>query len=259
MTERRPDAAREALIVDTFVRLSDTLVDDYDVIEFLHYLTASCVALGEVDEAAVMLASHDGRLRAVASSTERTWLLELFELQNDEGPCLDAFRTGSVVAADDLSLERDRWPIFATQAIDVGFRAVHSVPLRLRERTIGALNLMCVEPGGVTSRDAHVLRAFADIATVAVLQERDIAAHAELAGGLQTALTSRIRIEQAKGVLAERHGVSVDDAFGLLRGHARALGLRLTDVAEAVADRTLEIVAESTDTATVHATRTDGT
>lgn len=249
MSDSPVEVAREAAIVDAFVHLSDTLVDDYDVIDFLHYLTTRCVELSDVDEAAVMLATPAGQLQAVASSSERSRLLELFELQNQDGPCLDAYRAGTVVAADELVEQTERWPTFASQAVDVGYRAVHSVPLRLREQTIGALNLLRVLPGAVSDRDATLLRALADIATVGVLQERTTAATALAASGLQNALTSRIRIEQAKGVLAERHGIGVDAAFDVLRNHARRNGLRLTAVATGVVDRSIRITVEGHDAA----------
>jgi len=165
----------------------------------------------------------------------------LFELQNHDGPCLDAYNTGVLTVSDDLTREQRRWPTFAPRAVEVGYRAVLSVPLKLRNQIIGALNLLRTDPGSLTERDARVLRGLADIATVGVLQERIITQTAVNASGLQTALTSRIRIEQAKGVLAERHSLNVDDAFDALRTYARNNGLRLTDVATSVVDRSIDI------------------
>ena len=237
-TGERRGSSRESALLDAFVHLSDTLVDDYDIIDFLHFLTASCVELVEIDEAAVMLAAPSGRLQSIASSTERSRLLELFELQNHDGPCLDAFRHGAVVAAADLTKERDRWPTFAPRALEVGFQAVHSVPLRLRNEVIGALNLLRVAPGVLSDGDARLVRALSDIATVGVIQERTISASHAATSGLQIALTSRIRIEQAKGVLAEREAISIDDAFEALRGYARGNRVGLSHVAaEVVAGR----------------------
>jgi transcriptional regulator with GAF, ATPase, and Fis domain len=234
-------ADRERAIIDTFVSLSDTLVDSYDVIDFLHVLTSRCVALADVNEAGVMLASPSGTLQAVAASSERTRLLELYELQNLEGPCLDAYGTGQVVVAGDLTDEVERWPTFSRRAMDVGFHAVHSVPLRLRHEIIGALNLLRAEPGTLDDIDASLVRALADIATVGILQERTIRQSASNASGLQIALTSRIRIEQAKGVLAERSGGSVDEAFEALRSYARRHQLGITAVAERIVAGTLDI------------------
>ena len=239
--EPTTDADREVAIVDAFVYLSDTLVADYDVIEFLHFLTERCVEFSAIDEAGVMLAAPSGHLQAVASSSERSRLLELFELQNRDGPCLDAYRSGTVVSSDDLALDRDRWPTFAPRALDVGFEAVHSIPLKLRDDVIGALNLLRVEPGGVTERDAKVLRALSDIATVGILQERLVSQWPSNTSGLQTALASRIRIEQAKGIIAERHELHIDDAFDNLRTYARENSLRLTDVATSVINRSIDL------------------
>jgi len=240
-TSREP--GREAAIIDAFVHLSDTLVDDYDVIDFLHTLTDRCVALADVTEAGVMLAAPSGNLQAVAASSERTRLLELFELQNSDGPCLDAFRTGEVVVSSQLDAERVRWPTFAERALEVGFAAVQSVPLRLRNEVIGALNLLRADAGRLSADDSKLVRALADIATVGVLQERSIADSRSAARGLQTALTSRIRIEQAKGVLAERASISVDEAFERLRSHARSHRLGITAVAEGVIAGSLDVSA----------------
>jgi transcriptional regulator with GAF, ATPase, and Fis domain len=241
VSDRSTDTDREVAIVDAFVYLSDTLVADYDVIEFLHFLTERCVEFSAVDEAGVMLAAPSGRLQAVASSSERTRLLELFELQNQDGPCLDAYRTGTVVTSADLADDGDRWPTFAPRAREVGFEAVHSVPLKLRDDVIGALNLLRIEPGRVSERDAKVLRALADIGTVGILQERILTQSAPAAIGLQTALTSRIHIEQAKGILAERNDIQMDDAFDQLQTYARRHGHRLTEVATGVIDRTIDL------------------
>lgn len=232
---------RESAIIDAFVFLSDTLVADFDVIEFLNVLTERCVELSTADEAAVMLAAPSGHLQAVASSSERGRLLELFELQNEDGPCLDAFRSGEVVTSPDLERERERWPRFAPQAVDVGYRSVHSVPLKLREEIIGALNLLSVHEGRLSDLDARLVHALTDIATVGVLQERTISRSTSTAAALQTALSSRIRIEQAKGVLAERSNLTIDEAFDLLRTYARQNHLRLSDVAERVVNRTIDL------------------
>jgi GAF domain-containing protein len=234
-------ANREAAIIETFVRLADTLVDSYDVIDFLQYLCERCVELIAVDEAGVLLVAPTGNLQAVAASSERTRMLELFELQNRDGPCLDSFRTGEEVHAVELERERGRWPLFAERALSVGFRGVHSVPLRLRHEVIGALNLLRSEPVPLTAVDASLARALADIATIGALQERSTREAHEAASGLQRALTSRIRIEQAKGILAERSGVSIDEAFEQLRGYARRHQLGTSVVAERVVHGVLDI------------------
>ena len=243
--EQSTDVGREASIIDAFVRLSDTLVDHYDIIEFLHFLTECCIRLAPVDEAAVMLAAPSGNMQAVASSSERSRLLELFELQNRDGPCLDAYRAGEVVRSADLSQERTRWPTFAARAIDDGFLAVHSVPLKLRNEIIGALNLLRSDRGLLGDSDAKLVQSLSDIATIGVLQERHVSRSTSMASGLQIALTSRIRIEQAKGIVSERSDISVDEAFELLRSFARRNSLRLSDVAAGVVDRSIDVRRET--------------
>ena len=239
-----PDNAvlsREDLIIDSLVHLADTLVDDYDVFDFLHFLTERCVELVDADEAAIMLADPTGKLQPVSSSSERSRLLELFELQNHDGPCLDAFRTGEIVIEDDLEQGGERWPTFSPRALAVGFVAVHSVPLRLRQETVGALNLLRVHTGRLDSGDARLAKALTDVATIGLIQERTIREAKLNASGLQRALNSRVRIEQAKGIVAERAGVDIDVAFELVRGYARRHGLRLSDVVERIVQGTLNI------------------
>jgi hypothetical protein len=240
-----PDARevtdRETQIVDAFVHLADTLVADYDIIDFLHYLVGRCIELLDVDEAGVMLADPHGRLHAVAASTERMRLLELFELQNHDGPCLDAFRTGQPVVAPDLNDQRQHWPNFAGEALDNGFRSAHSVPMQLRDETIGAINLLRAGVGELTDSDSKLVAALAGIATIGVLQERRTSEAVSTATALQTALNSRVRIEQAKGVIAERSKISTDEAFDKLRKYARRHRQGLTIVAEQVVYGTLHL------------------
>jgi len=221
----------------TFVELADTLVDEFDVIELLHVLTGRCADLLGVDAAGVMLADGQGKLRLAASSSERARLLELFELQNDEGPCLDAFRTGRQVSYVEVDNVPPPWPLFAAQAKSEGFSSVHALPMRLRRQVIGALNLFGHPPVQLPAEDVRVAQAFADIATIAILQERLVKERELLAAQLQTALDSRVIIEQAKGVLAERLGLDMDTSFSTLRDAARRTNRRLSDVAREVADR----------------------
>jgi transcriptional regulator with GAF, ATPase, and Fis domain len=230
------DMTRERLLAEAFVDAADTLVEDFDVIEFLHTLAEHCVRLLDVDAAGIMLADPGGTLHAAASSTENARLLELFELQAEVGPCIDAFTTGRAVVNVDLRASAARWPRFADAAEATGFVSAHALPLRLREDVIGTLNLFCTKPGPLSDQDERTGQALADVATVGILAQRSLM-HAELlAAQLQTALNSRVAIEQAKGVLAERRGVGVDEAFMLLRTHARNHRLRLSDLARDVAD-----------------------
>jgi GAF domain-containing protein len=223
-------------VTRTFVDLADTLVDEFDVIELLHVLAGRCVELLEVDAAGVMLADGNGQLWLAAASSERARLLELFELQNDEGPCLDAFRTGRQVSYIEVGTGPAPWPVFAVQARGEGFSSVHALPMRLRREIIGALNLFGREPIHPPIEDVRVAQAFADIATIAILQARLVKEREVLASQLQTALDSRVVIEQAKGVLAERSGFDMDTAFSTLRDAARRANRHLSDVAQDVVD-----------------------
>jgi transcriptional regulator with GAF, ATPase, and Fis domain len=232
---------REEELVDAFVEAADTLVDDFDVIEFLHTVAARCVQLLDVDAAGVMLADQRGQLHASAASHENARLLELFELQGDAGPCLDAFRSGAPVVNADLQASQERWPRFAEAAQATGFVSVHALPLRLRATVIGALNLFCSASGVLSHADVRAGQALADVATIGILAQRSVYQAELLSTQLQQALNSRVTIEQAKGVLAERRGISLDEAFEVLRGYARENNLRLSDLARDVAQRSSTI------------------
>jgi GAF domain-containing protein len=231
---------REAEVVKALVEMADTLVDDYDVIDLLTGLADRCVTLLGVSAAGVMLASPAGSLELVASSSEAMRLLELFELQEQEGPCLDAFRTGSLVEHENLDAGAGQWPLFAAAAIRAGFRSALALPLRLRDATLGALNLLSVTHVPMDQADLIVARAFADLATLSIVQHRASAEAQRLNEQLSAALTSRIVIEQAKGVLAERASIDLAEAFFRLRAYARGNNLRLTEVAKAAVDGTLD-------------------
>ncbi|MEV4319580.1 GAF and ANTAR domain-containing protein [Actinocrispum sp. NPDC049592] len=166
----------------------------------------------DADAAGIMLADAHGDPHVMASSAEEARLLELYELQNNEGPCLDCFRSGRPMAQDDLSAMRTAWPAFTMQLQQVGFRSVQALPMRLRSETIGSLNLFRIRPGRLSDADLGIGQAMADVATVGLMQERAIATRELLATQLQTALTSRVQLEQAKGVLAQRTGLPMDQA-----------------------------------------------
>jgi GAF domain-containing protein len=234
---------READVVRSLVEMADTLVDDYDVVDLLTGLTDRCVSLLGASAAGVMLASPAGTLGLVASSSEAMRLLELFELQAEEGPCLDAFRTGEQIAHENLEPGSGRWPSFAAAARSAGFHSAFALPLRLREVTLGALNLLSVTDDPMAEEDTIVARAFADLAAVSIIQHRASAEAQRLNEQLSVALTSRIVIEQAKGVIAERAGIDLADAFSRLRSYARNSNRRLTDVAQAAVAGTLDPLA----------------
>jgi len=230
---------REALLARTLVELADTLVADFDVVELLSRLADRCVEVLEVGAAGLMLAGPDGELRVMASSSEAMRVLELFELQAREGPCLDCYRSGEAVVDTNLASAARRWPSFAAVALAAGFGSVHALPLRLRGTVIGALNLFHVEAGNMPRADVEAAQALADVATIAVLQHRASLEAQAFNQQLQHALNSRIVIEQAKGMVAERAGLDMEQAFTALRSYARSHNRRLADVAEAVIGGTL--------------------
>ncbi|WP_369273536.1 GAF and ANTAR domain-containing protein [Streptomyces sp. R11] len=226
----------EQLLAKTFVELADNLVADFDLIDFLRLLTDRCVGMLDASAAGVLLADRDGKLRVMAASDEQVRLLELFQLQNDEGPCLECFRTGTPVAVPDLTREADRWPRFVTAAHRSGFGAVQALPMRLRDETVGALNLFHAAAGPFDPVGTLVAQALADVATISLLQQRSAHLSNVLNEQLQNALNSRVLIEQAKGKLAERHRIDMEQAFTALRGYARAHNRRLSDLARAFID-----------------------
>ena len=228
----------EQQLAEAFVEMADTLVDDFDLMDFLHLLTDRCVGLLDVSAAGLLLTDQRGALRVVAASTEQTRLLELFQLQTDQGPCVDCFRTGRPVAVADLSAATDRWPRFVAEARQTGFAAMHALPMRLRTDVIGALNLFSTQPGGLGEHPVRLGQALADIATIGLMQARAISRRDTLAEQLQTALNSRIVIEQAKGVIAERRHIDMDWSFTMLRNTAPTNNRRLSDLARAVVDGT---------------------
>jgi len=229
---------REALLARTLVELADTLVDDFDVVELLTLLADRCVEVLDVDAAGLMLVAPEGDLRVVASSSEEMRLVELFEIQSQEGPCPDCYRTGQPVMSPDL-MDNPRWPRFGPVALKAGFKSVHAIPMRLRGVTIGALNLFRADAGGLDEADVVAAQALADVATIGILQHRaGLQAHM-VVDQLNHALNSRVMIEQAKGMLAERSGIDMGAAFTWLRKHARSHNLLLVDVAQAVIDGTL--------------------
>jgi transcriptional regulator with GAF, ATPase, and Fis domain len=224
----------EREVLRALVEVADTFVDDYDVVEFLHRLAMRCVELLDVDEAGVMLADSSGGLRYLASSSEQMRLVELLELQHEEGPCLDAYLHGKVSVSGRAEEAEQLWPQFSSHARAAGLESLAGVPMRLRLDRVGALNLFSRRPGGLNQQDQNVAQAMADVATIGVLQARAIHDGQVVAAQLQTALESRIAIEQAKGIIAEHMAISVDEAFTLLRNHARAHNEKLTETARRV-------------------------
>ena len=216
---------REREIVETFVQLADTLVEDFDVVEFLHGVAERCVALLDCAEAGLLLADASGALQVMASSSERTDALDLLQSHNEEGPSFECYLRGEPVLSHNLDVDAGRWPAFAPAAVRGGFCSVHALPMRVRGETIGVLNVFRSDPGIIAAEDLPLAQGMADIAAIALLQERLVRESRGVVTQLQGALTSRVVIEQAKGILAERAHVGVDTAFARLRPNARRRGL----------------------------------
>lgn len=221
-------------LVEAFVKLGDTLIDDYNIVDLLQCLVETCTRLAAVDTAGVLLAEKFSQQHVMAYTTEEGLQLELFQVQEQEGPGLDCIQTGQIVSASDLTEAADRWPRFAPRALQDGVRAVHALPMRLRAEIIGALNLFTSQPGSLAPQDLQIARALADVATIGILHERTLRGCENVARQLQAAFDVRIVIEQAKGLLAERSGLGFSEVFNLLRAHARRKRMRLSDVARGV-------------------------
>ena len=232
---------RESKLSSAFVKLADTLVADFDVVDLLHWLVQECTQILDTQAGGLMLIDPAGQLQLVASTSEEAKLVELMQLAAGGGPCLDCYRTGTAVTVGDIEAERARWPRFAAEALKLGFRSMHATPLRLRGQTIGTMNLFSPRPGELGAEDIVVAQALADVATIGILQERHLRSAQLLSEQLQHALDSRILIEQAKGVVAATSGTSVDDAFATMRSYARSHNLPLRQVAEAIVARTLDV------------------
>jgi len=230
---------REAWLARTFVELADTLVADFDLIDFMSTLVERCAELLGSAEVGLALSASRGELRVMASSSERMRALELIESQNDEGPCRDCLRSGEQVLNQRLEGAEARWPRFVPEAREAGIEMVHALPLRLRSDVIGAMNIFSTEQIELAPEDVNLTQALADAATIGILQERAIKHGADLAGQLQGALNSRIVIEQAKGIVAESRKVDMEEAFAMLRAHARSNRAPLSDIARAVTARSL--------------------
>jgi hypothetical protein len=228
---------------EVFIELSDTLVADFDIIDFLDRLAARCSELLSVSSCGILLVDHHGALNLIAASSEQARLIELGQLQNLQGPCLDAFGTGRPVQYADLRDGNSPWPEFATAAVAAGYASVQALPMRLRDTTLGAVNLFSRDTGPLTDDTIVLGQALADAATIGIVHQRTLARHEIVTEQLQTALNSRILIEQAKGYLSHRLGIGVDEAFDVLRSYARSNNRRLTDVANDVVQGRLTLAA----------------
>ncbi|WP_135458736.1 GAF and ANTAR domain-containing protein [Mycobacterium sp. DL99] len=221
-------------LANAFVGLADTLVADYDVVEFAQRLVGDLTTLLPVSAAGIMLGDAHGRLHVFASSSEHTQLLELLQIEANSGPCRDAYLNRETVRVPDIRREQERWPAFAQRATEYGFTSAFALPLRLRDERVGAVNLLRTEPGHMSESDIAVGQGLSDVAAVGILHQRIITRAEIINQQLQGALNTRTIIEQAKGVLAERGGMEMDESFNLLRTYARKTNQRLADLARAV-------------------------
>jgi len=225
-------------VAATFLQLVDTTGDDFDPLEVLTMLSRRCVDLFDASSSGILLAdTHDG-VQAIAASSEQATLLELFQIDNQEGPGLDAFRSGDAICHGDLSAVSP-WPQFARAAADVGIVAVHAFPMQAHDTVVGSLNLFMSKPGTLSDADVTLAQAFANAAAIGLLQNKTVSDLHQLTAQLERALSSRVIIEQAKGTIAERAGVGMDEAFEQLRSYARTHKMKLTNVALAVVAHTL--------------------
>ena len=232
---------RDARLLRTFAMLADTMVDDYDIVELLQSLVDACRDLLNTTAAGILLADGRGDLELVASTSEASRLVEIMQLGAQAGPCIECYRTGAAISVPSIADVPHEWASFRDSALDQGFASVEALPLRLREATIGTLNLLRSETGSAPEADMVAARAFADVATIGILHERSIRESEVLSQQLQLALSSRVVIEQAKGVVSFTNGVPVDAAFDLIRGYARRHRLALSDVAGRLVRRELTL------------------
>ncbi len=228
------NASREKELVETFVELADTMVTGYDVVDLLHRLVTRCARTLNVAGVGILIPDADGTLEVVASTSERSQLISLLQLSEEQGPCLDAYHSGEQVTVSDIAGIRERWPRFASAAGELGYRWMHAIPLRLREEVIGSLNLFGDQPGALSPDDAMAARGLADIATIGILHEQAFREANLARQQLQHALDSRVVIEQAKGILSHVHNIDMDAAFQQLRERARNSQQKLSDVARQV-------------------------
>lgn len=237
--QEETSTSRESQLTATFVEIADSLVLGYDIADVLHTLAVRCVEIFGVSDAGIMLNDEDGALHAVASSSENVQSMHLLQLQTESGPCWEAARTGAAVHVPDLEAEAERWPEYVARGLELGLRSVHALPLRLRDRTIGALNVFRDTKGSLDQEDLKAIQALADVATISLLQARAVEEAEESVGHLQIALDSRVLIEQAKGIVSNNLDLEMSRSFQLLRTHARSHNLKLTEVCKQVIDGAL--------------------
>ncbi|MCU1474535.1 GAF and ANTAR domain-containing protein [Amnibacterium sp.] len=237
-------ATREARTSAAFVSLTNTLVSDFDLVELMHTLIDACIDLLDTDAGGLLLTDANGDLQLMASSVEDVDVVEVVQLAAEAGPCWDCFTTGQAVTLGDIGKGGGPWPEFQRSALERGYRSVHATPMRLQGQTIGTMNLFHSAVGALNERDIALAQALTDVATIAIMQERGTRQLRDLSTHLQGALDSRIVVEQAKGLIAQSLNCDMDQAFTVLRNHARSTNQALRSVARAVAERRLVLTAQ---------------
>lgn len=235
------ETTRDERLLQTFAMLADTLVDDYDVVDMLQSLVEACRDLLETSAAGILLADHAGELELVTSTSEASVLVETMQLSAQAGPCIESYQSGMPISVPSIEEVGPEWSAFRRSALEQGFHSAEAIPLRLRDVTIGTLNLLRTETGTPPASDMIAARAFADVATIGILHERSLRESELLSQQLQYALNSRVVIEQAKGVVSFTNGVPIDESFELIRHYARSHGLTVTDVANRLVRRELHL------------------
>jgi GAF domain-containing protein len=238
------DTTFDSRLLGTLTALADTLVDDYDIVELLQTVVDACRDILGISAAGILLADEVGELELIASTSEASRLVEVMQLAAQAGPCIECYRTGAPVSLPSIPDAPPEWSAFRDAALEQGFLAVHALPLRLRETTIGTLNVMLNTGEDLPESSRVAAKAFADVATIGILHERSLRESEVLTEQLQLALSSRVRIEQAKGVVSYTLGVHIDDAFELIRRYARYHRLPLSHVATRIVNRELLLEAD---------------
>ena len=233
--------SRETRITTAFVAVADTLTTDFDVIDLLHTLVEQCTTILDTDAGGLMLVDSAGQLELMTSTSEAADFVEVMQLNADSGPCIDCFKRGIAVSVPDIKKDGAQWPEFQRAALDKGFQSAHAIPLKLRGQIIGTMNLFAHQTGALSVRDAAVAQALADVATIGILQERVIRESNILAEQLHRALDSRVLVEQAKGIISHSLSVSMDQAFAVLRAHARDNNLTIRSVAEGISNLSVSV------------------
>lgn len=235
------EPSRETRINTAFVAVADTLTTDFDVIDLLHTLVEQCTSILDTDAGGLMLVDGDGHLQLMTSTSEGADLVEVMQLAADSGPCIDCFTTGTAVSVPDIQRTDGKWPEFQKAAMQNGFFSAHATPLKLRGQVIGTMNLFAAKRGALTERDIAVAQALSDVATIGILQERVVREGNILAEQLHRALDSRILVEQAKGIVSHTLSLTMDEAFAVIRAHARNSNLTIRVVAAGISDRSISI------------------